>query len=306
VSTSEPDNQSEAEGYHSKALLILHELQANIKIYGANSPSISAPADVDLALQYIDRSLELYPDNAVYLNLKALLVWEGKENKEDAAILLEKAVEISPRDIDIQNNLTKIKLDASGINSQNEATQYHLKAKLILDELHANIEVHGSNTSILSEPADVDLALQYIDRSLELFPDNAIYLNDKALLVWEGKGDNDAATTLLEKAVEISPRDIDIQNNLSKIKSDQVKSSSCFIATAAFGSPLAKEVYVFRTWRDEALFQSFSGRTFVKVYYVISPPVAAFISKHPSLRNLTRSLLTFLVKRIERKHNYGP
>ena len=100
-----------------------------------------------------------------------------------------------------------------------EAQQYHLKAQFILNELHANIKVYGSNHSITgANPAKVNLALQYINRSLEIDPENAVYMNLKALLLWEGLEDKKQATQLLEKALALKPRDIDIQNNLKAIK----------------------------------------------------------------------------------------
>ena len=90
-------NRGEAEQYHLQAQFILNELQANKKVYGSNSALTGAtPANVDLALQYVDRSLELFPDSPVYLNLKALLLWEGKGAKEQAAALLEKAATLNP------------------------------------------------------------------------------------------------------------------------------------------------------------------------------------------------------------------
>ena len=107
---TELEKLNEAEQYHLKALFILHQLQANKKVYGSNSTfSGTNPANTDLALQYINRSLTLFPENAVYLNLKALLLWEGKGQKEEAVVLLEKAALLKPRDIDIQNNLKAIK-----------------------------------------------------------------------------------------------------------------------------------------------------------------------------------------------------
>jgi hypothetical protein len=62
----------------------------------------------------------------------------------------------------------------------------------------------------------------------------------------------------------------------------------CFIATAAFGSPLAKEVQTLRAFRDRYLLTSGVGRLFVRAYYRISPSVAAAIAPHAAARALVR------------------
>jgi hypothetical protein len=65
----------------------------------------------------------------------------------------------------------------------------------------------------------------------------------------------------------------------------------CFIATAAYGSPLHKDIDLFRSFRDQVLLRSAIGRTFVDFYYRFSPPLADFIAAHPYLRAAARYLL---------------
>ncbi|MBU1912987.1 MAG: hypothetical protein KKB22_05610, partial [Candidatus Omnitrophica bacterium] len=76
---------------------------------------------------------------------------------------------------------------------------------------------------------------------------------------------------------------------------DSEGSSSCFIATAAFGSPLAKEVIVLKEFRDEYLLKSEPGKNFVDFYYHISPPAAEFIKNKPLIRAFLRYHFKFLV-----------
>ncbi len=66
---------------------------------------------------------------------------------------------------------------------------------------------------------------------------------------------------------------------------------SCFIATAAFGDPMAEELQYLRLWRDRCLAQSACGRWFIRTYYACSPPVARFIARSDARRAAVRVLL---------------
>src|SRR5882724_2398698 len=79
--------------------------------------------------------------------------------------------------------------------------------------------------------------------------------------------------------------------NLCKEGPDNISpKSSCFIATAAYGSALAPEVVLFRRFKDHTLLKTQLGVALVRFYYVVSPYVAAIIRGSKGLRLLTRVL----------------
>jgi len=63
----------------------------------------------------------------------------------------------------------------------------------------------------------------------------------------------------------------------------------CFIATAAYGTPMAEEIQILREFRDEYLLTNPLGQALVGVYYRVSPPIAEFITEHPSLKPIVRA-----------------
>jgi len=75
--------------------------------------------------------------------------------------------------------------------------------------------------------------------------------------------------------------------------------SGCFIATASYGTPFAKEIDVLRQWRDKSLMTNLFGKVFVKFYYVVSPTIAHFISKSEKLKEVVRSVLNPFVKHLK-------
>jgi uncharacterized repeat protein (TIGR01451 family) len=69
----------------------------------------------------------------------------------------------------------------------------------------------------------------------------------------------------------------------------------CFIATAAYGSPMAQDVRYLRAFRDQYLLTSKLGQWFVKQYYRLSPPLADELRAHDTLRGIVRAALSPLV-----------
>lgn len=74
------------------------------------------------------------------------------------------------------------------------------------------------------------------------------------------------------------------------------RSSFCFIATAAYGDPMAEEVIALRRFRNECLLPHAWGRMVVKMYYATSPWFAKHLKKYPSACHLVRKILNPLAR----------
>ncbi|MFW6118325.1 MAG: InlB B-repeat-containing protein [Chloroflexota bacterium] len=65
--------------------------------------------------------------------------------------------------------------------------------------------------------------------------------------------------------------------------------SGCCVATASCGSPTAREIQILREFRDECMLTSPWGEALANLYYTVSPPMAKFVTEHPSLKPIVRA-----------------
>jgi len=72
-------------------------------------------------------------------------------------------------------------------------------------------------------------------------------------------------------------------------------SGGCFIATAAYGTPMAQDIEVLRDFRDQYVLTNPMGEASVELYYITSPPIADFITDHPTLKPVVRAGLKPIV-----------
>jgi len=66
-------------------------------------------------------------------------------------------------------------------------------------------------------------------------------------------------------------------------------SGGCIIATAVYGTQMAEEIQILREFRDKCLLTNPVGEALVNFYYRVSPPIAEFITEHPSLKPIVRA-----------------
>lgn len=77
--------------------------------------------------------------------------------------------------------------------------------------------------------------------------------------------------------------------------------SKCFIATAAYGSPVEPEIDTLRSFRDDVLAKSVATRWIIPTYYALSPPIARWIRGSEARRRYARRLFVDRLVRIVRR-----
>jgi hypothetical protein len=82
---------------------------------------------------------------------------------------------------------------------------------------------------------------------------------------------------------------ITMDNSYAIVANFQGAGSQCCIACTAYGTPVAEEIGILREFRDEYLLTNVVGRTVADVYYRVSPPMAEFVTGHPSLKPIVRA-----------------
>jgi len=110
-------------------------------------------------------------------------------------------------------------------------------------------------------------------------------------------GDEYGAMIKLAAADYVQLADSVGKDRLNKLQVGEIfkKKSGCFIATAAYGSPLAEQVIFLKEVRDTVLLRTGMGRVLVRSYCRVSPFFARVVEGSRFARSLTRVLLNIVI-----------
>ncbi len=84
-----------------------------------------------------------------------------------------------------------------------------------------------------------------------------------------------------------------ISDNARKIK------GGCYIATCVYGSYDCPEVWTLRRFRDDTLGSTWYGRTFIRVYYAISPTLVKWFGKTKWFKKIWKGKLDKMVVKLQ-------
>lgn len=97
---------------------------------------------------------------------------------------------------------------------------------------------------------------------------------------------NEAAPYIANFRAKVTDYDPGISNSCVSDSND--KDVHCFIATAAYGSYLHKDVVKFRNFRDQVLKKNRWGQMFIDIYYRVSPKIAHYLQKSERVKSFVR------------------
>jgi hypothetical protein len=73
---------------------------------------------------------------------------------------------------------------------------------------------------------------------------------------------------------------------------------ACFVATAAYGSLMANDVELLRSFRDSVLRSTVFGELAIETYYTFGPPVAGVVGESELLRATARAVLRPVIEKV--------
>ena len=77
------------------------------------------------------------------------------------------------------------------------------------------------------------------------------------------------------------------------------KKEGCYIATMVYGDYNAPEVKVLRNFRDTSLKATWIGRSFISVYYWLSPKFVRIFKNNKAVNTTIKKILDSLVDRLK-------
>ena len=112
--------------------------------------------------------------------------------------------------------------------------------------------------------------------------------------MWIQKSAAQGEDTAIEMLKEL--KTVEAQGTTNSANSES--GGGCYVATAVYGSYDCPQVWTLRRFRDNTLAETWYGRTFIRVYYAISPTLVKWFGKAAWFKNLWKPTLDHMVEKL--------
>lgn len=146
----------------------------------------------------------------------------------------------------------------------------------------------GNDSSLDNRKFVLESALYYCRKAK-----NAVLMSSESQWIFE---EIDSRENSLNNLLELYSNSSNRNSN-----SSNKTTGPCYIATAVYGSYDCPEVWTLRRFRDEVLYRTSLGKTFIKTYYRISPGLVKKYGDCKPLKNIAKVILDNFVKKLNDK-----
>ncbi len=99
---------------------------------------------------------------------------------------------------------------------------------------------------------------------------------------------------------KVSDKNQSIESTEKK-EPNKKQNSGCYIATCVYGSYDCPEVWTLRRFRDQKLSSTYFGRTFIHIYYFISPKLVRMFGNNKIFKTFWKHYLDRMVNNLQKK-----
>ena len=185
-------------GNPDQAEVVLNDLPDTATTDALNAMLANQRGDKTKALDYINRSLEKDPQNAMTLLQRASLYATDAATQSRALSDVEEALRYNPNSVPALNLKSQLQM------ALGQTTNAARTLRTILDKAPGNNEARLQLARLYSNIGDLDSAESLIDEGLELEPDNLGWVQLGANIA-AARGDNDSAIASYEKLMQTNP-----------------------------------------------------------------------------------------------------
>ena len=123
-------------------------------------------------------------------------------------------------------------------------------------------------------------------------------LREKVFAINPGFADEERH--ILREKAEEEARNAKFERDMAEFdrNMERAEKYGCYIATAVYGSYDCPEVWTLRRYRDDTLASSWYGRSFIRLYYAVSPTLVKWFGSTKWFKQLWKSPLDRMVKKL--------